>query len=57
MKMENKYCIQAEHREKTNGYKSFMTFISAINKPDACKKVKEKFGENVIIKSCEKCGW
>lgn len=55
--MENKYCIHAEYREETNGYKSFTTFITARNKPDACKKVKEKFGENVIIKSCEKCGW
>lgn len=55
--MENKYCIHAEYREETNGYKSFMTFMVARNKPDAHKKVKEKFGENVIIKSCEKCGW
>lgn len=55
--MENKYCIHAEHREEINGYKSFTTFIVARNKPDACKKVKEKFGENVIIKSCKKCCW
>lgn len=55
--MENKYCIHAEYGKRANGYKSFTTFIIARNKPDACKKVKEKFGEDVIIKSCEKCDW
>ena len=33
---------------------SFCTTIIARNKPDAVKKVKEEFGENIIIKYVDK---
>jgi hypothetical protein len=43
------FCLQLRYKKEYNGYKSFVTHIKALNKPDAIKKAKEKFGEDIIV--------
>lgn len=57
MKKDDKnslFFLMCAHREEVNGYIDFCAEIYARNKPDAIKKVKEEFGENIIIKKVEK---
>lgn len=52
--MNFKFFLLCQHRKPVNGYTDFCTTIIARNKPDAIKKAKEEFGENIIIKYVEK---
>lgn len=48
------FFLSCQYRKPFNGYTFFHTTIIARNKPDAIKKAKEKFGEDIIVKYIEK---